>query len=117
MTNSTVPCSCTRTHRSWRPGDLGGTEASCREALALMEEIDGPSHPDVANLLHSLGGILERQDRHAEAEACAARAVRIMDEVAPLVEGPEAELIFIQSLGLLGTALRQQGRYQEVEPV
>jgi tetratricopeptide (TPR) repeat protein len=81
-----------------------------------MEEIDGPVHPDIANLSYSLGGILERRDRHAEAEACAARAVRIMDEVADLVEGPEAELILIQSLGLLGTTLRQQGRYREAEP-
>ena len=97
-------------------GDLDGAAGHCREALALFEDIDGPEHPDVANLLQGLGSILEQQCRYEEAQECAARAVAIMDAVAHLVEGPEAGLILIQSLGLLGTALRQNGLYREAEP-
>ena len=91
-------------------------EPCCREALALFEELDGPVHPDCANMLQRLSAILEAQGRYGEAEACAARAVAIMDEVAALVEGPEVALIHIESLGRWGTALRQQGRYGEAEP-
>jgi hypothetical protein len=53
-TNSTAPCNCTKTHfEREAAGDRAGAEASCREALALMEEIDGPSHPNVANLMQT----------------------------------------------------------------
>ena len=93
--------------------DLPGAETCCREALALQEEIDGPVHPDVANLLQSLASILDMRGRHDEAEVCARRAVAIMDEVAHLVEGTEAVCVHVQALGQLGTALRQQGRYSD----
>lgn len=98
-------------------GDLAGAEKACREALAMFEEIDGPEHPDTANLLQCLGSILDQQCRYDEAEACGRRAVAIMDKIAHLLEGPEAGLILIQSLGVLGTALRQKGQYAEAETV
>src|SRR5690349_14159175 len=79
-------------------GNLTGAEALCRESLALFVEIDGPEHPDVANLLHGLVTILEQQCRFDEAQQCAERAVAVMDAVAHLVEGPESAMILIQSL-------------------
>src|SRR5579872_338424 len=96
-------------------GDFAGAESRCRQALAIFEEIDGPVHPDVANLLQSLGTILEQQGLYDDAGTCASRAIAIMDEVADLAEGPEAALILIQSLWLLGTARRQKGRYRDAE--
>jgi tetratricopeptide (TPR) repeat protein len=98
-------------------GFLAVAERCCREALALFEELDGPVHPDGANLLQRLSAILDAQCRYREAEECAARSVAIMDELAPMVEDPAAELIHIESLRLWGAALRQLGRYRDAKPV
>lgn len=96
-------------------GDLAGAEDLCREALTIFEREEGPESPDVANLLHSLGGILERQGRFHEAALCADRAIRIIEPVIAQFEGDEGKLILLHALGLLGTALRQMGRYGDAE--
>jgi tetratricopeptide (TPR) repeat protein len=98
-------------------GSLTAAEESCRAALALFEMIDGPVHPDCANLRQRLSAIFDAQSRYREAEEFAARAVTIMDEVALLATGPEIELIQVECLRRWGAALRQLGQYREAEPV
>jgi tetratricopeptide (TPR) repeat protein len=98
-------------------GSLTAAEESCRAALVLFEMIDGPVHPDCANLRQRLSSILDAQGRYGEAEECAARAVTIMDEVALLAAAPELDLIQVECLRRWGAALRQLGQYREAEPV
>ncbi|MBS1872107.1 MAG: tetratricopeptide repeat protein [Acidobacteria bacterium] len=98
-------------------GELTAAEARCRQALAIFEKEDGPESPDVANLLHSLGMILEKQGRYDETEVCARRALAIVEPLLPQFDGPDGVLIQLHALGLLGTALRQKGRYLEARPL
>jgi tetratricopeptide (TPR) repeat protein len=97
-------------------GDLAGAEAKCREAIAIFEREEGPSSPDVANLPHSLGLILEREGKFQESAECAWRAADIIEPLVPAFDGPDGKLILIHSFELLGTALRQMGAYAEAEP-
>lgn len=92
-------------------GNLPAAEAKCREALSIFEREDGPASPDVANLSVALGSILEKAGRFAEAEACARRALKIVEPLLPEFDGPDGSLIQVHALGLLGTALRQLGQY------
>jgi tetratricopeptide (TPR) repeat protein len=98
-------------------GCLDDAERCCREALALFEDLDGPVHPDRANLLQRLSAILAAQSRFREAEACAARAVAIMDRLTSEWNGPETDLIRIEAVKQWGAALRQLGRYDRAEPL
>ena len=97
-------------------GDLAGAEAKCREAIAIFEREEGPASPDVANLLHSLGLILEREGKFQEAAECGRRAAGIIEPLVPAFDGPDGQLILIHSLELLGNSLRQMGAYAEAEP-
>ena|ERR1051326_9477255 len=101
--------------RFQQDGNLSEAEARCRVALDLVEQEQGPASADAANILHSLGEILCRRRKFAEAEACAHRAAIIIEYLLPQLEGPEGMQILIASLALLGTALREQGRYAEAE--
>src|SRR5690606_15012175 len=51
-----------------RKGELEEAEALYRQALAQRRELQGPAHPDLANLLNNLGVLLSRQERLPEAE-------------------------------------------------
>src|SRR5258705_4015731 len=86
-------------------GHLEEAEACCREALRHFREAEGETSPDVANLLNSLGTILERRGRHGEAEHCARRALIVIEPLVPLFGGPTGREILVQSLALLGAAL------------
>lgn len=92
-------------------------EAACREALQLAEPQLGAAHPDIALLLEQLGTALEGQERLDEAEACARRAVTILDSLASQVDGPEFDRLLIRSLHLLGNILVEQGQLEEAEAV
>lgn len=96
-------------------GDLAPAADLCRQALEIFEREDGPDSPDVANLLHSLGSILEKEGDSAGAESCARRAIAIIEPLLPAFDGDEGYLILLHALGLLGTALREQGLYAEAE--
>src|SRR5947209_6498098 len=52
-----------------------------REALALIEKVDGSNHPDAANILLHLAGTSEDQAHYAEAERRYGRALQIMDAI------------------------------------
>src|SRR5262245_42375217 len=62
-------------------------ETLCGRSLRLLKRACGRDHPDVANVLTALAGILEDQGRYAEAERCARRSVRILLS-APDVRSP-----------------------------
>jgi tetratricopeptide (TPR) repeat protein len=96
-----------------KDGKLVEAEARCRVALDIFEQEGGPASADVANVLHSLGEILHRQRKYREAEACAHRAAILIEPLLPQFGGSVGVLIQISSLILLGTALRDQGRYSE----
>lgn len=101
--------------RFQQAGNLREAEARSRVALDIIEQEQGPASADAANVLHSLGQILRRQRKYAEAEACAHRAAVIIEPLLPQFEGPEGTLILTWSLVLLGAVLREQGRYAEAE--
>jgi len=94
-------------------GNLAEAEARCRVALDLFEHEQGPTSADVANVLRSLGEILHRQRKYPEAEACAHRASIIIEPLLPQFEGPDGMSILVSSVILVGTSLRDQGRYTE----
>lgn len=96
-------------------GDYREAEARSRVALDLIEQEQGPASADAANVLNSLGEILRRQRKYVEAEACAHRAAIIIEPLLPQIEGTQGALILITALVLLGTTLREQGRYGESE--
>lgn len=96
--------------------DLPAAESLCRQALEIFEKEDGPDSPDVANILHALGSILEKKADYAGAATCARRAIAIIEALLGNFDGPEGQLILLHALGLLGVALRQQGLYALAEP-
>ena len=95
--------------------DLGEAERLCREALAIFETEEGPESADVANILHTLGGILEQRGRYDDAATCAARAAGIVEPLVSQFDGDDGRMILANALGLWGTALRLMGRYPEAE--
>lgn len=96
-------------------GELSQAEARYRVALDLLEQEKGPACADVASALNSLGDVLRRQRKFSEAEACAHRSAIIIEPLLPQFAGCDGILSLITSLVLLGSALRDQGRYQEAE--
>jgi tetratricopeptide (TPR) repeat protein len=96
-------------------GKLEDALATCREALRLMEESEGPDSPDVANLLNDLVDVeIERQD-FADALALAERAREIADRLGDQFSGKDAVRVRVKTLGLLGTIRRTLGDYARAE--
>jgi tetratricopeptide (TPR) repeat protein len=58
----------------------------------------------------------ERRSAWADSEARARRALNVLDSLMPDRGGKYGPLLQARALGLLGTALRQLGRYTEAEP-
>ncbi len=90
-------------------------EVCCRRSLSILQETDGPEHPDVANVMNTLASLCAGQGRPTEAEEHAIRALAMMEKLADVVEGIEAHQILIQSLSLLGDIYRARGSYAEAE--
>jgi len=83
--------------------DAGLTLA--RRALARLEELDGPDHPEVAVALEHLVGLLNRRGQYAEAEPLARRALAIREAAL----GPDHPDVSY-ALSNLGGTLRGLGR-------
>ncbi len=56
------------------------TDTLFRRALAIREKALGPDHPDVAQSLNNLAGLLDTQGKYAEAEPLFRRALAIMEK-------------------------------------
>ena len=86
-------------------------EIAARRSLALFERHAGPDDPDVANVANLLAALRADDDDLGEAEALGRRAVALM---AALPAGDEdIDRLRVQSVRLLATILRRQGRYDE----
>src|SRR5215216_5237562 len=96
-------------------GQHGEAESRCHSAIGILEAIDGPDSPDVANVLNTLAESLEAQGKYREAEEQARRAISILDTLGGVVDAGDAARIRIQSCNVIGTAYRAQARYSEAE--
>lgn len=88
-------------------GDFPGAETLCRQALAIFER-EEPRSANVANVLHSLGVILERQAKFYGAAECAEQAVQILEAT-----DDDAKLLLAQTYGIWGNALRMMNQFDE----
>lgn len=64
-------------------GDTGAASGHFREALAILERVLPPDHPQFANMLRSLASLENADGQFAEAEANYARALTILSKVSP----------------------------------
>ncbi|HJQ36863.1 MAG TPA: tetratricopeptide repeat protein [Thermoanaerobaculia bacterium] len=92
---------------------LAEAESACREAIAIVRELEGES-PDFVNMTNDLVGILSDAAKYADALEEATRAKHALERL-PEFEGETASLIRARALGQRGTALRTLGRYDEAE--
>lgn len=88
-----------------RTGDLDGAEQAFRASSELRRNALGPDHPDLANSLHSLAGLLQGTERPDEAVPLYLESLRIREAAF----GPHHPLVE-HSLRGLGLAYRDLGR-------
>jgi tetratricopeptide (TPR) repeat protein len=83
-----------------------------RRALAILEKVLGPEHPDVVKALNNLALVYRAQGRYEEAEPLFQRALAIAEKAL----GPEHPNLG-GGLSNLATLYRAQGRDEEAEPL
>lgn len=91
-----------------RTGDLEGAESAFRTATEIRRITMGSDHPDLANSLHSLAGLLVSTERADQAVPLFRESLRIREAAF----GPHHPLVD-QSLRGLGLAYRDLGRTEE----
>ena len=91
---------------------LAEAEPLLRRALAIDEKSFGPEHPNVANRLNNLAGLLSATNRLAEAEPLFRRALAITEKSF----GPEHPNV-ATGLNNLAELLRNTNRLAEAEPL
>jgi tetratricopeptide (TPR) repeat protein len=97
---------------SYEAGQYPAAELLYQRALALWEQVLGPTHPEVATSLNNLAGLYQAQGRYAKAEPLYQRALAIREHsLAPL--HPH----IAQSLDNLAVLYRAQGRHDKAEPL
>jgi tetratricopeptide (TPR) repeat protein len=96
----------------YQAGKYSDASSVAERALALSEQLYGPSHPNVAVALNDLAELYRAEGRYADAEPITRRALAIR-ETALGRDDP----IVAQSLNLLAELCRAQGRYVEAEPL
>lgn len=89
-----------------------GEQLDC--ALAILEEVSGPEHPDVAHVLNARGVVAQRQNDVVLARRCYLRAWRIgrshVDVNSDEVDETIAR-IAVQALSNLGNLEREAGNW------
>ena len=93
-------------------GRYAEAEPLFKRALAIVEKVKGPEHPDVALALANLATVYEAQGRYADAEPPYVRALAIWEKA----KGPEHPDT-VPGLQWLGMLYYTQGRYAEAEPL
>jgi tetratricopeptide (TPR) repeat protein len=97
-----------------RKGKLVRARELCLRSIKLLECGLGPEHPDVANVVHTLGTTYERQERYSDAERLYLRALRTAERAA---RAPDVDSFHAQVLDSLAGLYRVQGRYTDAEPL
>jgi len=92
-----------------RQGETSEAVADARRAVAVLEPVYGPSHPEVARALNVLGDILAESGQSEEAHAVFKRAVAAFPPRHP--DLPTA------LLGLGGALVAQQKRGEAIAPL
>src|SRR5262249_22939860 len=87
--------------------DRAAADRPCRQALRLLLANVGPDHPDVANVLNTLGRIRQDLGHDAAAARLFRQSARIMRALP--VEGDLAR-IHVQALSGLAMTYRTRGR-------
>lgn len=98
-------------------GRLAEALAATEQAIVLMQALEGSGSPDLANLLADRAELWLETGRLLECQKDATAALTILEPVADQLAAAEGEVLMLRLLGLVGTALREQGRYKEAEPV
>src|SRR5262249_2915493 len=62
-------------------GRIDEAEELFRRSIALFEQVEGPTSPDVAAALGNLGAVLEDKCDYPAAEECYIRAAKITDAI------------------------------------
>lgn len=90
--------------------DLAAAVSIAAKAAFIMEQVEGPFSPDVANLLTDLASYQDRAGRYAEARASSSRANEMLEVLEDEYPG-DATLakLRLNALGQYGTALRNTG--------
>jgi tetratricopeptide (TPR) repeat protein len=81
-------------------------------ALAILERVLGPEHPEVGTCLNNLATFYHKQGKYARAEPLYQRALAIRENAL----GPDHPNV-AASLNNLAELYRDQGRYTEAEPL
>ncbi|MBV8343406.1 MAG: tetratricopeptide repeat protein [Candidatus Eremiobacteraeota bacterium] len=92
--------------------DFEEAERLLRLALAVREAIHGSDHPDVAQTLNNLAGVLVETNRSTEAEALYRRALAIR-EASYGPDHPDVAIV----LSNLASLFQETNRHSEAEPL
>ena len=93
-------------------GRYGEAEPLYLEALAMMKQLLGEAHPNVATSLNNLALLYESQGRYGEAEPLYLQALSMRKQLLG-----EAHPDVASSLNNLALLYKSQGRYREAEPL
>ena len=98
----------------WQGGRAKGpdTRALAERALAIKEQVDGPSHPGVAVSLNALAMVLKEQGEFAQARSLYERALHIREQAF----GPDDPQV-ADSLHSLAGLLLRSGDYEAALPL
>lgn len=90
--------------------DLAAAVSIAGRAASIMEQVEGPYSPDLANLLTDLASYQDRAGRYGEARASSSRANEILEALENDYPGDETlAKLRLNALGQYGTALRNTG--------
>jgi hypothetical protein len=79
-------------------GNLARARPLCLRSIKILESALGPKHPDVANVIHTLGTTYQLDDRHSDAEHLYLRALRIVENAARAEEVDSFHVQVLDSL-------------------
>ncbi len=95
-------------------GKLARARPLCLRSIEILKTALGPKNPDVANVVHTLGDIYQRQDRFDDAECSYLDALGI---VAKAERARDVDALHVQVLDSLAGLYRVRGRYTDAEPL
>ena len=95
-------------------GKLARARPLCLRSIKILKSALGSKHPDVANVIHTLGTTYQREERYNDAERLYLRALRMVEDAA---RAEDVDSFHVQVLDSLAELYRAQGRYTDAEPL